>query len=136
MWLVACFMLIGPLGSSAQSTAKTKGFTPPLWVKMMEDPNANYYQAIKEYENFWKGKEKPLDEEALMAKSLDQVKEHTKAPSKKEVKQERLMDYYRYQCKRFEHWEFVNKPYVQKDGHILTADERLKIWQQTQKDKQ
>ena len=110
--------------------------TVPSWVKAMNDPDANYYKAIKEYEEFWKGKEKPLDEEHLMNKGTEKVKEHIKTLSKKEIKQERMMDYYRYQCKRFENWVMVNKPYVQKYGHILSAEERLKIWQQTQKDRQ
>ena len=136
MAIVMILLLSAPAHSIAQASGKNKSIPAPLWVKMMEDPNVNYYKAVKEYENFWKGKEKTLDEEHLMNKGTEPVKEHIRALSKKEIRQQRLMDYYRYECKRFENWEFVNKPYVQSDGHILTADERLKLWQQTKKDRQ
>jgi hypothetical protein len=119
-----------------QNGSKSKAIKAPSWVTAMNDPDANYYKAIKEYEDFWKGKEKPLDEEHLMNKGKEEVKEHVRSLSKKEIKQQRLMDYYRYQCKRFDNWVRVNKPYVQSDGHILTAEERLKLWEQNKGDRQ
>lgn len=122
--------------SNAQNVSKPKAIKVPGWVIAMNDPKANYFKAIKDYEDFWKGKEKPLDEEHLMNKGKEEVKEHVRSLSRREIKQQRLMDYYRYQCKRFENWVRVNKPYVQSDGHILTAGERLKLWEQTQKDRQ
>ena len=115
----------------AQSTTKPKPRIEPLWVKMMDDHATNYYKAIAEYEKFWKGKEKPADEEHLMNKGKEPVQEHIRKMSRREVNRQRDMDYYRYQCKRFENWVRVNKGYVQKDGHILTADERLKLWEQS-----
>jgi hypothetical protein len=119
----------------AQSN-KPKGISTPDWVKAMADPNANYYNAIKEYEAFWKAHEKPADEEHSMNKGTEEVKEHIKKLSKREIRHQREMDYYRYQCKRFENWQRENKAYVQPDGHILSADERLKQWQQSQKERQ
>jgi len=129
------FMVLMIFAASAQTTAKPKTINPPYWVKAMNDPEANYYKAVKSYEEFWKGKEKPEDEEHLMSKNAEVVKDHIKKRSKKEMKEQRILDYYRYQCKRFENWTMINKPYVQTDGHILTADERLKLWEQTQKSK-
>ena len=121
---------------TAQSSNKPKSLAIPDWVKAIDDPNANYYTAIKEYEAFWKTHEKPADEEELMNKGSEKVKEHLKKLSKKEVRHQRELDYYRYQCKRFENWERENKAWVQPDGHILSADERLKLWQQSQKERQ
>ena len=134
LWIVILLMISSH--SHAQNVSKPKAIKVPGWVNAMNDPDANYYKAIKDYEDFWKGKEKPLDEEHLMNKGKEEVKEHVRSLSKKEIKQQRLTDYYRYQCKRFENWVRVNKPYVQSDGHILTADDRLKLWEQTQKDRQ
>ena len=116
-----------------QSANKNKPVSPPDWVKAIDDPNANYFKTIKAYEDFWKTHEKPADEEELMNKSLEQTQGHIKSLSKREIKQQREQDYYRYECKRFENWERENKPYVQEDGRILTADERLKLWEQTKK---
>jgi hypothetical protein len=127
-------LLITSIGFS-QTNSKPKAIAAPDWVKAIDNPDANYYKAVKEYNDFWIGKEKPDDEEHLMNKGTENVKEHTKKLSKKELKQLRLQDYYRYECKRFENWMYVNKAYVQHDGHILNADERLKLWEQTQKDR-
>jgi hypothetical protein len=121
--------------SFAQRSNTGKAITPPDWVKAIDDPNANYFKAIKAYNDFWKTHEKPADEEELMAKSLEQTKTQTKSLSKREIEQQREQDYYRYQCKRFENWVRENKPYVQDDGHILTADERLKLWEQNKKER-
>lgn len=115
---------------------KDKDFNPPQWVKMMEDPNTNYFAAIKEYERFWKGKEKPADEEQEMNKGTETANGHIGPVSKREIKEARLQDYYRYQCKRFENWKRENKPFVQKDGRILSAEERVKLWEQEQKERQ
>ena len=120
----------------AQSTGKIKPRNIPLWVKMMNDSSANYYVAIRDYEAFWKGKEKPSDEEHIMSKGTEVTKDHIRKLSKREIKEQRDLDYYRYQCKRFKNWVRTNKPYVQPDGHILTADERLKLWQENQKSRQ
>jgi hypothetical protein len=119
----------------AQSS-KGKSIPTPDWVKAIDDPNTNYYNAIKQYEAFWKTHEKPADEEELMSKGTEAVKKDVKAMSKREVRHQRELDYYRYQCKRFENWVRENKAYIQKDGHILSADERLKQWQQSQKERQ
>ena len=131
--LIGLIVLIVLLNAPSQAIAVAKwSMDPPLWVKMMEDPNTNYYRAIEEYNLFWKSHEKPTDEEELKNKQIVPQK------GKHEIEEEAttsIDDYYRYQCKRFEHWMRVNKPYVQKDGHILTAEERVKIWEQTQKGK-
>ena len=112
---------------------KNSPVNPPDWVRAIDDPNANYFKAIKAYEDFWKTHEKPADEEELMSKSLEQTQTHVKSLSKREMKQQREQDYYRYECKRFENWVRENKPYVQEDGRILSTDERLKLWEQAKK---
>ena len=124
------------LSASAQNSTKVKGINTPDWVKSINDPNTNYFKAIKEYENYWKNHEKPTDEEELMNKGTETVKKHIKSLSRREIKHQRVQDYYRYQCKRFENWVRENKAYVQQNGHILNADERLKLWQQSQKERQ
>ena len=134
--IIKCLLviiLLALINASSQATAVINlNFDPPLWVKMMEDPNTNYYRAIEAYNLFWKSHEKPTDEEEFKNKQIVPQK------GKHEIEEEAttiIDDYYRYQCKRFEHWVRVNKPYVQKDGHILTAEERVKIWEQTKKGK-
>jgi len=138
--LVSVTTLLLPLllsiSSHGQSTAKPKSISPPDWVRAIDDPNANYYTAIKQYDAYWKTHTKPADEEELMHRGTDEVKKHLKKMTKREVREQNEQTYYRYQCKRFENWVHENKAYVQKDGRILTPDERLKLWQQSQKERQ
>jgi hypothetical protein len=133
--IIIGLLMFSSIVGFGQRSNNGKAIIPPDWVRAIDDPNANYFKAIKAYHDFWKTHEKPADEEALMAKSLEQTKAQAKTLSKREVKQQREQDYYRYQCKRFENWVRENKPYVQDDGRILSADERLKLWEQTKKER-
>jgi hypothetical protein len=134
--MAAVFVLLVCTSVSSFAQSANRKIPAPDWVKAIDDPGANYYKAIKSYESFWKAHEKPADEEQLMSKSREQVQGNIKKLSKKEMKEQRLMDYYRYECKRFDNWVHENKPYVQADGRILSADERLKQWEQTKKERQ
>ncbi len=48
----------------------------------------------------------------------------------REEKEEEEIRKYALDVKKFEHWKLVVKPYVQTDGRILNADEKLKLWQE------
>ena len=135
-WALLAAVFLAAIDAQAQTTSKDKAHHLPLWIQVIDDTAANYYVAVKDYEEFWKGKDKPEDEEVVMSQGTEKAKEHIKRLSKREMNEERQMDYYRYQCKRFENWMRINKPYVQADGRILTTDERLKLWQDQQKPKQ
>jgi len=103
----------------------------------MDDPNTNYYEALKAYDMYWKNHKQPVDEEELMNQGKEKVgeeeeekdKEERLTPAEKE-EQNRM----RYQSKRFERWKQEVFPFVQTDGHILTDQERLKIWNQQQEE--
>ena len=69
----------------------------PSWVQMMSDPNVNYYVAVKAYDDFWKGKEKPNNEAEEM--EMRTAKNHSDKMMDKEKKQlEQYWLGYRY------HW--------------------------------
>lgn len=124
----------------------------PVWIKMMEDPNTNFYEAVKAYETFWMYHEKPNDEaeemenaalqssekmndkqkKALEKKNREKERELNKENKKKlsesdllKLEEKREMT---YQCKRFEDWMREVKPFVQNDGRILSAEERMEIY--------
>lgn len=144
---------------SAQ-TANNDGFPlNPPWVKMMTDPNVNYYEAVKAYEDFWKGREKPNNEAEEMEQMVSQnhsgkmtdkerkkmereEREHKREMERelkkkwteeelKELEWKREMT---YQCKRFEQWMRDSQPYIQNDGRILTQDEKMRIYEQRQRE--
>jgi len=132
--------------SNAQDQSKQDNVSEPAWVKMMEDKNVNYYEAIKVYEAYWKNHKKPLGEEDELAGGKEDLKEmqrEAKKEQKKDLKrkfteedlkkaneEQRL----RYQVKRFEHWMREVKPFVQEDGRVLSDEERIAIWKKQQEE--
>ena len=106
----------------------------PYWIEMIKDPNVNYFEAIKAYELFWEGKEIPHEEdEKIGQKTTADEKEHRgeERRERREKKREReFQQKYGLDCKKFEHWKMMVKPYVQEDGRILSKEEQLKIWEE------
>lgn len=118
----------------------------PKWVTMMEDPNVNFYEAVKEYESFWSTREKPKKEAEIFdalngkgresGKSLEEMEADrlAKLVPKMEGRALEEMEYLKYQSKRFDKWVLEVKPWVQADGHILTYEERQAIWNKQQEE--
>ncbi len=141
-------------------TAKSSDYSlNPSWVNMMSDPNENYYEVIKAYDDYWKNKKKPTDEAEEM-EMMEEKNHSTKMTDKekKELEKEerahkreleleskkkltdddlKQLEWKRemsYQCKRFEDWKLTVKPFVQNDGRILNEEERMKIFEQRQQE--
>ena len=60
--LVAC--MISFHGNAQSSNLNYSKY--PYWITMMDDSTANYFEAQKAYDSFWKGKVIPLEEEETM----------------------------------------------------------------------
>jgi hypothetical protein len=122
--------------SSAIAQSAKKYHQYPYWINMMNDPNVNYVEACKAYDAFWNGRAKPRQEDDIIGQHEDvntgSDKDHYKAEhrSKKEKQLDEDLQKYAFQCKKFENWRRQNAPFVKSDGHLMTADERLKVWQQ------
>lgn len=95
----------------------------PAWIKMMDDPNVNYYTAVETFNNYWKNKEKPTEEKEIFKERRSKVKEY---------KNKRTLQY-ALEYKRFLKWQKKILPFVQEDGRILTKEERLEIWEKEKK---
>jgi len=144
----ACFILIILFSSKVQSQPVTQAdyANDPVWIKMINDSNVNYYEAIKAYNIYWKNHVKPAGEEEEMSESGNDSKERerelrkeTKADRKKVVTEEDLKkqnenNLMKYHIKRFEQWAREVKPFVQEDGRILTDHERMEIWNKQQQE--
>ena len=111
----------------------------PAWIKMMEDPNVDYNEAVKAFDIYWSDKIEPEEEQELITEG--KVTQH-QLDSAREVRskwtQAQRNEYMemKYQFKRFKNWKRINWPYVQSDGRILSEQERIEIYQQQQKDRQ
>ena len=131
--------------ASAQ-TGQTPVSNPenPVWINMMEDPNVNYFEAVKAYEDFIKLNDIRLDEveEELMGgdqEAKDEYEKEMKREDKaittdkqrKELVEKEKMAYH---IKRFKNWKKEGRPYVQENGHILTQEERTAIWMRQQEE--
>jgi hypothetical protein len=148
-----------PLVTEAQALKSSDYQNNPAWVQMMSDPNVNYFEAIKAYEDYWRGKEQPEEEEEQMEmmssrnytgkmtdaerkKQEEEIREYElklKRNSEKKLSEADLLklEWKRemgYQCKRFKDWKASVKPYVQNDGRILNEEERMKIYNQRQEE--
>jgi hypothetical protein len=50
----------------ATGPAKSRFGKHPRWIKMMDDSNVNFFEIEKEFNNFWKGKKLPFEENAIL----------------------------------------------------------------------
>ncbi len=115
---------------SAQKKTEKKNYNKyPYWVQMMDDPDVNYYEAQTAFREFWKNRPQPNEENELMGGKVEKKKSFLeKIFRAREEKREEEARTYTYQYKRFKHWEQKMLPYVQDNGRILNADERLNEW--------
>jgi len=106
----------------------------PYWIEMMDDPNVNYFEAVKAYDTYWKNREKPKEEDEIIGKKLhdSESERHRESWISRLFSgdKEKESQKYAFECKKFEHWKMKSEPYVQPDGRILSPEERLKIWKE------
>lgn len=93
----------------------------PNWVKIMNDPTANYNEAIVSFENFWKNKTIPVQEK--------EVFRNFRTDGSLQIrKTEGAARELAFEYKKFLKWKRRVSPYVLADGSILSAEQRLEIW--------
>jgi hypothetical protein len=104
----------------------------PLWINMMDDPKVNFFDIEKAYKIYWEHHVMPETE----SDNVVQNKENNHHLSKRERRRIDADNDMRLAVKKYEWWHLQTLPYVQPDGRILTADERLQIWKQQQNEQQ
>lgn len=87
----------------------------PLWITLMNNPKVNYYEAVKEFTNYWENKEKPNEE--------NEVFRERKVEKKKAIK-------YAFEYKKFLQWQKKVLPFIKEDGTIATPEERKQMWEE------
>lgn len=98
----------------------------PLWIAMLDDTTANYFEVEKAFNTYFKHNDLPASEHDM----IGEYKAREKTPSKKKQIKVEQDSYLRRQVKKYHRWHEKMLPYVQDDGRILTPTERLAIWQQ------
>ena len=105
----------------------------PYWIEMIKDPNANYFETIKAYEAFWANRKMPKEEDEIIGQDKSATEKQNILQrwfKSREEKEKEEVRKYTLDVKKYNHWKLVVLPYVQEDGRILNADEKLKLWQQ------
>jgi hypothetical protein len=125
--IIAALLLILCSQVYAQQSQRKSNIPEPKWIKMMDDSTANYYEAKKSFDAFWKNKERPTEEKETF--------ENFEKKKDRKVKSAKTADAVKYgfEYKKFLNWQRSVAPYVQADGRILTTAERIELWQQEKK---
>ncbi|MEN9609222.1 MAG: hypothetical protein RLZZ628_36 [Bacteroidota bacterium] len=112
--LTLCLLFFGCI-ASAQSSKD------PVWHTMIQDPNVNYYQAKRAYDDYWKGKMPPPNKDKRHSEAYQA---YFKGLTKKEkIEYDRVC----WMSKTFRDWMVTNAAWVQPDGHILSPTEQTAI---------
>jgi hypothetical protein len=131
--ILSLLFLSCALNVLAQHTESPKGKVNykkhPHWIQMMDDPNVNYFEAVKAFDEFWKDREEPEEEEHKSEKERSIFKRIFISEKKEKAES------YQYviQFKKFKQWKRDAQPYVQSDGSILSKEEQMKIWKESRK---
>lgn len=94
----------------------------PDWVRMMDDPNVNYFQAVNAFERFMKEQEEAEGEE-----------QRERAGEARSLEEEENEGPYSTDIKRFNAWKRNMYPYVQPDGSILSPEQQMEVWKNQRK---
>jgi len=114
---------------SAQQKNLEKDYArKPLWIGMMDDTTANFFEVEKAYNTYWAHHEKPEGENDV----IGEHKEREKIPSKRKQRKISSENDLRMAIKKYERWHEDTLPWVQDNGRILTPTERLAIWKAQQ----
>lgn len=118
----------------AQTTLSDKELQrSPYWISMINDSTANYFEAVRAFDQYWSIRPSPKEEDDIIGGG----KEHEEAENfldrlitTPEEKREAESQQYAFDYKRFRQWQLRVEPWVRPDGSITFPSERLKIWQQ------
>jgi hypothetical protein len=100
----------------------------PHWISMMDIEGVDFNETVKAYVIYWQHHEMPEEEGDRVLQKGDAGKKI----SKKELKAIREGAAMRFQIKKFQHWKIINENFVKENGHIMTAEEKLKFHNQHQ----
>lgn len=132
LYLLSALVLFLNLASAQQfNPDKKKNYSKnPYWIKLMDDPSANYFEVIYSYEKYWENRELPVEEDLIIGQRKDEDKKNfvERLLNFREEKRERKNEELAFYCKKFRYWKIKTEPYVLDDGHIMSADERVKEW--------
>lgn len=136
--LISTLFLLGNV--SAQN--KTKKYNPkkfskePVWIIMMNDPQANYFQTLNAFRDYYKNRilpKEPFENEEMevFEKEVglinDKESEEKRERRLKGKKPRTNEQDYSAEVRAFKGWMQAVKPWVRADGSIVSAAEQQSI---------
>ena len=103
----------------------------PLWIQMIKDTAANFFDVEKAYKIYFQHHEQPGGEHDI----IGEHEEHPKKLTKKQLRKMQADDRMRMDVKRYEHWRMQVLPYVKEDGTITGPNQRIEQWKAERKNK-
>jgi hypothetical protein len=140
--LVLLLLLIVGVAQAQTKPRKVNYRKEPVWIQMMDDPKANFFETVKAFRLYYK--ERPLPKEPNEIEGEDDFEkqvgleeENGKKKSKREIEREaRRADpkdiVYAAEVRAFRSWYFSIKPWVRADGSIISKEEQQAIIDQQQ----
>ncbi len=143
---IFCLLALNAAISNAQVTTTTKldYKNNPVWISMMNDPNANYYETVKAFKEFftdrflpeepWDRAQEggdPFEKEVGLEEEDGSGKKSANELKRESYKQNPNEPNYAEEVRAFKGWFYSTKPWVQSDGSILSpAQQQLIIEKQ------
>jgi hypothetical protein len=121
---------------NAKNYSKNKSYRKsPVWIEMMNDPTANYFETIKAFREFWKDKKLPseageesgMDAFEVEVGLRDANKRESKWERKREERNNKDAKQYAYEVKQFRGWYQRVTPWVKPDGTVMTLEEQQQL---------
>lgn len=121
-------------GQSSHTYSKRDMRRSPVWIEMMNNPQANYYETIRAFREFWKNRilpkeafEEGLDQfeiEVGLITAKESEKEREREARKASPKKREESNFYASDVRAFKGWMQDVKPWLRVDGSIITLAER------------
>ena len=124
--------------ASAQTTSSSTDYKKyPVWISMMKDTSANFFETIEAFRQFFSERSLPkepseFEEEESFEKELGLEEKEGKKKTKRQLRREarkrnRLEPNYAADVRAFKGWYNNTKPWVRDDGSIIGPKERQAI---------
>jgi len=123
-----CLIVSQTLNAQEPQKSQNADFSKnPVWIQMIDDTNANFFEVKNAFTLYWKQHEMPSEDEF----------EGKRGGNKAEVSPEEAAEVQQkidmpLAVRKYRIWCMQMSPYVQDDGRILTPSERIAAWQQQQ----
>ncbi len=139
LFLCLSFSLLDASAQSADRQIGKRSYSQhPVWIDMMNDPAANYFETLKAFREFWKDRVLPkepfeteemesFEKEVGLEDVTESAEEKRREEKRKTKRKDQSSSLYASEVRAFKGWMQGVKPWVRADGSIVSPAERQAI---------